>query len=51
MVPGLKFSASTIPQVGSITMWVNSTTRKPVRGSGSSLGVGHEGVFQAGQLK
>jgi hypothetical protein len=25
-------SASTMPQVGPITMWVNSTTRKPCKG-------------------
>src|SRR5829696_9769675 len=27
-------SASTMPQVGPITMWVNSTTRRPFRGCG-----------------
>ena len=29
-------SASTMPQVGPITMWVNSTTRNPVRGRAGS---------------
>src|SRR5205823_7803082 len=30
-------SASTIPQVGPITMWVNSTTRRPASGCGALL--------------
>jgi hypothetical protein len=38
-------SASTMPQVGPMTMWVNSTTRSPASGSGRDAGSGEaEGV-------
>lgn len=45
-VPGLKFSATmaarTMPQVGSMTMTmrVNSTTRRPVKGREAKAGAG-----------
>ena len=41
-------SASTRPQVGPITMWVNSTTRTPA--SGRALGVEVE-VLSAGLIR
>jgi hypothetical protein len=41
-------SAKTMPHVGPMTMWVNSTTRKPAKGSGrlgeASSVIGKEAV-------
>src|SRR3954469_11860947 len=46
-------SASTMPQVGPITMWVNSTTRRPFSGWGVLLVSGMRGflLHRAGQAR
>jgi hypothetical protein len=41
-------SANTMPQVGPMTMWVNSTTRKPSSGCGAVDGVWLAGVCMVG---
>ncbi len=42
-------SANTMPQVGPMTMWVNSTTRRPVSGKGRGEDAAVEVVMKLGR--